>query len=109
MHALSPAFELVITAGGLGPTLDDVTMAGIAAALGTTLKRDATLEVLQAPPCHVQLCCAMPRCKLFLLEQGAHDSLIVPTHDLSSTGSAAGVLRAAHHAGAPEIGGGSGR
>ena len=48
MHALSPAFELVITAGGLGPTPDDVTMAGIAAALGTTLKRDATLEVIQA-------------------------------------------------------------
>jgi hypothetical protein len=27
---------------------DDVTMAGIAAALGTTLKRDPTLEVLFA-------------------------------------------------------------
>jgi len=56
VRALSPAFELVITAGGLGPTLDDVTMAGIAASLGTTLKRDATLEVLlmpARPPCHV--------------------------------------------------------
>ena len=49
-HALSEAFELVITAGGVGPTPDDVTMAGIAAALGVPLTRDPTLEVTSCNP-----------------------------------------------------------
>lgn len=35
----SDAFEIVITSGGVGPTLDDVTMAGVAEALGKPLIR----------------------------------------------------------------------
>ena len=70
VRALSPAFELVITAGGLGPTPDDVTMAGIAASLGTTLKRDATLEVLLAPPYQLQLPIPALLRKLAVLVQG---------------------------------------
>lgn len=52
-HALSEAFELVITAGGVGPTPDDVTMAGIAAALGVPLIRDPTLEVSLDCPIYI--------------------------------------------------------
>ena len=37
----SAACELVITAGGVGPTLDDVTMAGVARAFGYPLTRRA--------------------------------------------------------------------
>lgn len=36
---MSAACELVITSGGVGPTLDDVTMAGVARALDTSLAR----------------------------------------------------------------------
>lgn len=44
VRAASDAYEIVITAGGVGPTLDDVTLAGIAGALGKPLVRDAGLE-----------------------------------------------------------------
>lgn len=36
---MSAACELVITCGGVGPTLDDVTMEGVARALDTSLAR----------------------------------------------------------------------
>ena len=39
VSAASAACELVITAGGVGPTLDDVTMAGVALAFGYPLSR----------------------------------------------------------------------
>lgn len=39
VRAASEAFEIVITAGGVGPTRDDVTMAGVAEALGKPLLR----------------------------------------------------------------------
>ena len=41
VRAASDAFEVVITAGGVGPTRDDVTMAGVAEALGKPLLRYA--------------------------------------------------------------------
>ncbi|KAK9846826.1 hypothetical protein WJX84_007716 [Apatococcus fuscideae] len=44
IRAASPNHEVVLTAGGLGPTHDDVTMAGIADALGKPLERHPTLE-----------------------------------------------------------------
>lgn len=42
VRAASDAFEIVITAGGVGPTRDDVTMAGVAEALGKPISRYAT-------------------------------------------------------------------
>lgn len=39
VRSTSDAFEIVITSGGVGPTLDDVTMAGVAEALGKPLVR----------------------------------------------------------------------
>lgn len=36
--------QVVITSGGVGPTLDDVTMEGVAAALGAQLVRHPNLE-----------------------------------------------------------------
>lgn len=39
VRAASDAYEIVITAGGVGPTRDDVTLAGIAEALGEPLVR----------------------------------------------------------------------
>ena len=39
VRAASDAFEVVVTAGGVGPTRDDVTMAGVAHALGKPLVR----------------------------------------------------------------------
>ncbi len=39
VRAAAPNHEVVLTAGGLGPTCDDVTMAGIADALGKPLER----------------------------------------------------------------------
>jgi FAD synthetase len=39
VRAASDAYEIVITAGGVGPTRDDVTLAGVAEALGKPLVR----------------------------------------------------------------------
>ena len=39
VRAALDAYEIVITAGGVGPTRDDVTLAGIAEALGKPLVR----------------------------------------------------------------------
>jgi molybdopterin-biosynthesis enzyme MoeA-like protein len=44
VHTMSEAFEVVVTSGGVGPTPDDVTMAGVAHALGVPLTRNAALE-----------------------------------------------------------------
>ena len=41
VRAASAAADVVVTSGGLGPTPDDVTMAGVAAALGHPLGRHA--------------------------------------------------------------------
>lgn len=40
----SAAYDLVFTSGGVGPTHDDVTIAGVAAALGRSVVRDPQLE-----------------------------------------------------------------
>ncbi len=42
--AASARFDWVFTSGGVGPTHDDVTMAGIATAFGTTVARHPELE-----------------------------------------------------------------
>ena len=39
VRALSEAYDVVVTSGGLGPTPDDVTMAGVAEAFGHLLVR----------------------------------------------------------------------
>ena len=39
LRLLSEAHDVVITSGGLGPTIDDVTMQGVADALGHQLTR----------------------------------------------------------------------
>ena len=39
VRALSEAYDVVLTSGGLGPTPDDVTMAGVAEAFGHLLIR----------------------------------------------------------------------
>ncbi|KAG1663703.1 hypothetical protein FOA52_013271 [Chlamydomonas sp. UWO 241] len=44
VRQMSKGCELVITTGGVGPTLDDVTMAGVARALDKQLVRDPGLE-----------------------------------------------------------------
>eukprot|EP00887_Chlorella_sp_A99_P006739 scaffold3.g6739.t1 len=44
VKAASEACDIVLTAGGVGPTLDDVTMAAIADAFGVRLGRHAELE-----------------------------------------------------------------
>ena len=42
VRVLSEAYDVVITSGGLGPTPDDVTMAGVAEAFGHLLIRQAS-------------------------------------------------------------------
>lgn len=44
IRAYQPAFEVVFTSGGVGPTHDDVTMAGIALGLGRRVIRHPFLE-----------------------------------------------------------------
>ncbi|CAL5230010.1 g13451 [Coccomyxa viridis] len=44
VRALSEAHDVVLTSGGLGPTPDDVTMAGVAEAFGHLLIRNQDLE-----------------------------------------------------------------
>lgn len=39
VRALASSAELVVTSGGVGPTLDDVTLAGVAQALGLPLTK----------------------------------------------------------------------
>ena len=39
LRLLSPAVDVVITMGGVGPTLDDVTMAGVARAFNKAIIR----------------------------------------------------------------------
>jgi FAD synthetase len=44
VRALQPAFDIVFTSGGVGPTHDDITMAGIARGLGRRVIRHPFLE-----------------------------------------------------------------
>jgi len=46
LNALRAGFDLVFTSGGVGPTHDDVTIAGVARALGRQVVRSAELEAL---------------------------------------------------------------
>ena len=43
MRALSSAYDLVFTSGGIGPTHDDMTMDGIALAFGIPLERNESM------------------------------------------------------------------
>lgn len=45
VHALSSSHEMVLTAGGVGPTVDDVTMEGVAHAMQTSLSRQIDKHV----------------------------------------------------------------
>ena len=53
--AASASCEMVITSGGVGPTLDDVTMAAVARAFGYPLSRCL-------PAAAVSLCTFAPSC-----------------------------------------------
>jgi len=44
VRQFSKSFDLVFTSGGVGPTHDDVTMAGIALALGRGIRRNTEFE-----------------------------------------------------------------
>lgn len=55
VRALSEAHDVVLTSGGLGPTPDDVTMAGVAEAFGHLLIRQGRLS-------HVTCCCKLRAC-----------------------------------------------
>ncbi len=44
VRAFHPAFDYLFTSGGVGPTHDDVTMAGVAAGLGLEVVRHPVLE-----------------------------------------------------------------
>src|SRR5436190_21148333 len=46
VRSSSTQFDLVITTGGVGPTHDDVTLAGVALAFGVPLERHPELEAL---------------------------------------------------------------
>ena len=47
VRALSGAHDVVLTSGGLGPTPDDVTMAGVAEAFGHLLiRQDTSLQLI---------------------------------------------------------------
>jgi FAD synthetase len=44
IHMFQPAFDVLFTSGGVGPTHDDVTIAGVARGLGRRVIRHAELE-----------------------------------------------------------------
>lgn len=44
VRAASDAHDIVITSGGVGPTVDDITMAGVADAFGHHLSRCAACQ-----------------------------------------------------------------
>lgn len=44
VRAYQPGFDVVFTSGGVGPTHDDVTIAGIARGLGRSVERHPTIE-----------------------------------------------------------------
>jgi FAD synthetase len=44
VRAMQPTVDVLFTSGGVGPTHDDVTMAGIARGLGRAVVRDPSLE-----------------------------------------------------------------
>jgi molybdenum cofactor synthesis domain-containing protein len=46
VRAFSKAFDFVFTSGGVGPTHDDLTMGGIAAAFGQRVRRHPELEAI---------------------------------------------------------------
>ena len=46
VHSFSETFDFVVTSGGVGPTHDDVTMAGIARGFGTKAIIHPTLEAI---------------------------------------------------------------
>lgn len=62
-------FEQVITCGGVGPTLDDVTLEGIALALGVALVVDAKLEA--AIRAHYGAATLPSHLKMALVPQGS--------------------------------------
>jgi molybdenum cofactor synthesis domain-containing protein len=46
VRSFQPAFDVVFTSGGVGPTHDDVTIAGIALGLGRNVVRDPQLDAI---------------------------------------------------------------
>ena len=66
VRAAAPNHEVVLTAGGIGPTCDDVTMAGIADALGKPLER-----YIQTFCCIIPSVCSLGRIKIvFQMQEG---------------------------------------
>jgi molybdenum cofactor synthesis domain-containing protein len=76
VRELSASFDLVFTSGGIGPTHDDLTIDGVAAAFGRQLERSATIEERllrangQKPATEAQLKMAMIPTGAVLLDAG---------------------------------------
>jgi molybdenum cofactor synthesis domain-containing protein len=76
VREMSCSFDLVFTSGGIGPTHDDLTIDGVAAAFGRPLERSATIEERltrangQKPPTESQLKMAMIPMGAVLLDAG---------------------------------------